>query len=635
MSSYNEDETLSTLRFGFRAKNIKNKPKVNRELSAKELQKLLDKAKEEIRELKEYANGIEEELKIYKKGGIKTEIKIQDPTESTSKESDAKEADLKRQELEEKLNELLPTLSKYREKCVLLEKELVEEKQFRNRIMDENIQLKDEINQAKEEGAQSLEDIHILKEQLKEKSDYLATAESYRNDLEKIIQLKTNECQEVKDSMKEERRKLEYVVKEKDSEVEEHKKQMEHYCRQLNESKIQLLTLQSKQDDPDLELVMNFIDKKFKKITKTAKKESDRDRLRKRRESFLTLRKIKTDLKNIQEEMDESDDDSDDDGDETGDTDFNEAEFMLPSPPQEVVLQIPPTPTAIDDSDYFTEPVVTNEEAPSSVLTQVPESERLSEALERIRELEVTNKNLKSERDNLLEDLSNRVDKVIELEVQLDEITDKYNTLSNQNIIKKYSRKIEWLERNLEQVTVNLSQVHNENSEIIMKLSLAEKKIRMKEERLTELNNIIVEQTRKAKKEADMFVEERSKLNDTINTLKRELDILKHTKIVTVPPPQIEIENTSSKVRRPLRGGGSKPKKTEEDEYFSSPGSTAELDVELDSSGSSASKYATIRKPSTASTHRRSTFSLKELFFGKSKSENINLDAQNVDLDDK
>ena len=35
MCSYNYKETLSTLRFGFRAKSIKNKPKKNEEKSAK------------------------------------------------------------------------------------------------------------------------------------------------------------------------------------------------------------------------------------------------------------------------------------------------------------------------------------------------------------------------------------------------------------------------------------------------------------------------------------------------------------------------------------------------------------------------------------------------------------------------
>jgi kinesin family protein 5 len=47
-SSYNETETLSTLKFGQRAKTIKNQAKVNAERSAAELQLLLDAAERDI-----------------------------------------------------------------------------------------------------------------------------------------------------------------------------------------------------------------------------------------------------------------------------------------------------------------------------------------------------------------------------------------------------------------------------------------------------------------------------------------------------------------------------------------------------------------------------------------------------------
>ena len=47
-SPYNESETISTCRFGIRAKSIKNKPKVNREYTIAELKLMLSKAREEI-----------------------------------------------------------------------------------------------------------------------------------------------------------------------------------------------------------------------------------------------------------------------------------------------------------------------------------------------------------------------------------------------------------------------------------------------------------------------------------------------------------------------------------------------------------------------------------------------------------
>lgn len=49
MCTYNDKETLSTFRFGQRAKSIKNKPIVNEEKSAKELQILLDQAEKKLK----------------------------------------------------------------------------------------------------------------------------------------------------------------------------------------------------------------------------------------------------------------------------------------------------------------------------------------------------------------------------------------------------------------------------------------------------------------------------------------------------------------------------------------------------------------------------------------------------------
>lgn len=62
-SPYNEAETVSTLRFGIRAKAIKNKPKVNREYTIPELKLMLSKAQEEIDRKNKYIIRLEEALK--------------------------------------------------------------------------------------------------------------------------------------------------------------------------------------------------------------------------------------------------------------------------------------------------------------------------------------------------------------------------------------------------------------------------------------------------------------------------------------------------------------------------------------------------------------------------------------------
>ena len=68
-SSYNEAETLSTLRFGIRAKSIKNSARVNAELSPLELKGLLAKANAANSAYQKYIAALEAELAIWRSGG--------------------------------------------------------------------------------------------------------------------------------------------------------------------------------------------------------------------------------------------------------------------------------------------------------------------------------------------------------------------------------------------------------------------------------------------------------------------------------------------------------------------------------------------------------------------------------------
>ena len=67
-SSYNDSETVSTLRFGMRAKCIKNKAKVNAELSPAELKVLLKKSQTLNMTYAEYVGQLEEEVVVWRTG---------------------------------------------------------------------------------------------------------------------------------------------------------------------------------------------------------------------------------------------------------------------------------------------------------------------------------------------------------------------------------------------------------------------------------------------------------------------------------------------------------------------------------------------------------------------------------------
>ena len=67
-SSYNGEETLGTLRFGVRAKAIKNKAKINAELSPAELKQLLKKAQAQVTTYQDYISGLEGEVQTWRNG---------------------------------------------------------------------------------------------------------------------------------------------------------------------------------------------------------------------------------------------------------------------------------------------------------------------------------------------------------------------------------------------------------------------------------------------------------------------------------------------------------------------------------------------------------------------------------------
>ena len=64
----NEAETVSTLRFGTRAKSIKNKAVVNVERSPAQLRALLERAERRVSRLSQYVTALESELSAYRCG---------------------------------------------------------------------------------------------------------------------------------------------------------------------------------------------------------------------------------------------------------------------------------------------------------------------------------------------------------------------------------------------------------------------------------------------------------------------------------------------------------------------------------------------------------------------------------------
>ena len=120
-SIYNESESLSTLRFGERAKKIKNKPKINKEITVAELQKLVTQLKENLKKADARISQLENYIR---QNGLSV------PASDYRKEEDEEEKRKQKEEKEKSRNE---------------EKEIDE---LKNKISKENIPLGDRIANA-------------------------------------------------------------------------------------------------------------------------------------------------------------------------------------------------------------------------------------------------------------------------------------------------------------------------------------------------------------------------------------------------------------------------------------------------------------------------------------------------------
>jgi len=154
-SSYNEAETLSTLRFGSRAKNIKNKAKINQERSAAELKILLQKAEKEIESLKNYIKELEsvsgvKSSNVGGSGGSNSSSPSSNNTSNPSSSLDSGNAEL---------------LKSLQEKCIALEKQLFQKEEEKKDIMEQLESQSDQIADKDQELETYSHNVSSLKEQ--------------------------------------------------------------------------------------------------------------------------------------------------------------------------------------------------------------------------------------------------------------------------------------------------------------------------------------------------------------------------------------------------------------------------------------------------------------------------------------
>jgi len=143
---------------------------------------------------------------------------------------------------------------------------------------------------------------------------------------------------------------------------------------------------------------------------------------------------------------------------------------------------------------------------------------------------------------SLMRDLQNRCEKVVELEIQLDEIKEQYNNVIRNSNSKAQQKKMAFLERNLEQLTLVQKQLVDQNSALKKEAGIAERKLLARNERIQNLEALLQDADRR-------LALQNQKFEAQLQAVKDRLDQARAQKAA----PSLSF---AGRIAKPLRGGG-------------------------------------------------------------------------------
>lgn len=563
-SSWNGEETLSTLRFGNRAKSIKNNAKVNKEYTAKELKKMLDKTKKELKSMKSYAEGLEEELKLIKING----------TSETSTDGTSTTITL----------EKLPHVAELKDRNEELEKLLEEEKKRVEELLDLKEKLEDESNDYK----LKLENVEA---QLKE------TEEAFIERDEAAVQLEASNVE--LENLRTKIESLEHELTEKTLEIDSLRSErdmLEGEIKILNQDKVQIQEVSA---DVLMKAYEDLVD-----VDATSPLQSPQSQLQlggQEQDNIIqteipSLTPLKSQVLETQL--------SDNNNDENQENNQIETDSNLHKENSDLR----------DENKYFME-----------MIQKL--SERNSTLEERNTKLEKVCKQLKSQKSALMQDLRNRCDKVVELSVNLDEIQDENNRIKNLLQTKDLPYQFEQMRKQFIHIRKNYQEVVNKLSNLEMQKKIVDNKLNIRNERIQGLDQALQKVIAKNNAQSDRFLQYRSKAIQQEQSMQKEIDLLKlqikELQSVINNTTTQQSENRVVKLRGgkktndlppSIRGGGGTNTSTANTSPYT-PRSDNSSSYAASSAYSTPSQISQVESPVSTT-----PFSLSDIFFSGAKS---------------
>lgn len=609
-SSYNEPETLSTLRFGIRAKSIKNTARINTELSPAELKARLKQAQTANASFQAYIAALEAELAVWRSGGSVDQSEWASADKAGAPAPPKKAPTPSTPSSARSVTPINPVIESLRgdldsrpqtPTVVGLDKDEREEFLRRENELSDQLAEKESALAASEKALkETREELSFLKEQERSLSAENKSMSTQLNDLRLQVE------------------RLDYDNKEGAITIDILKEQNQDATRELEELRQAIADLKSNQKDPSLE------DKEKKKQEKMAlmmakfdtqgtfseKDEALRallvkldstdaeniasslssddlvlirrqlsegqslvretvERLRQSQEEneILTRRRdeVESRLAALEAEYEELLEKTIND-EETSNIDIAESMAELKnkleaqyaakreahlSEVADLKQQLEMRQADIRNLHSTIDGLKgVNEELKRAFAVTSAGIEGGKNLAESAADLERTRKAINVQlaefdgvKKSLMRDLQNRCEKVVELEIQLDEIKEQYNNVIRNSNTKAQQKKMAFLERNLEQLTLVQKQLVDQNSALKKEAGIAERKLLARNERIQNLEALLQDADRR-------LAVQNQKFEEQLQAVKDRLDQARAQKAASSSPLSF------GRIAKPLRGGG-------------------------------------------------------------------------------
>ncbi|KAI8980532.1 kinesin heavy chain [Pilobolus umbonatus] len=561
-SSYNEAETLSTLRFGIRAKTIKNKAKVNADLSPAELKALLKKVKSDQVTFKTYISALEGEVNSWRVGNSVPEDKWVTMDKVTRGD----------------FNNLPPAsgfkspisddLSRPNTPAIILEKDEREEFLKReNELMDQITEKETELTNREKLLDALKEEISYYKEQEASVTQENQSMSTELNDLQLQFQKISYESKEnaiVVDSLKEANQELMSELDElkktlmeiksvqrENSQTEKEKKKAEKMAEIM--SSFDLTTVMNQKERHIRESLLKIDNMSSHELTNLKRDLSDSHLLiEQHTETIDQLKEDKYSMEKKKLELECKFKSLEEERLSTKTNALVEREYELKKQSQQKEMDSLKHDLEHKDKDHQKlvtamdslksandqlQAALSEQSIPNSISEKEKDLERMRKSMiQQIAEFEIMKK-------ALMRDLQGRCEKVVELEMSLDETREQYNNVLRASNNKAQQKKMAFLERNLEQLTNVQKQLVEQNSSLKKEVSLAERKLIARNERVQSLEVLLNEAQEK-------LINQNQKFEGQLQTVRERLEQARVQK--STQPTSLHY----GRIAKPLRGRG-------------------------------------------------------------------------------